>query len=44
MGLQSLGFSHGFERLHYMLEGAWDGQQLSHKFKKVGALRLAFLH
>jgi pimeloyl-ACP methyl ester carboxylesterase len=34
LGLQCLGFSHGFERLHYMLEGAWDGQQLSHKFKK----------
>lgn len=35
LGLQSLGFSHGFERLHYLLEAAWDGDELSHKFKKV---------
>ncbi|KAI7844714.1 hypothetical protein COHA_001802 [Chlorella ohadii] len=34
LGLQALGFSHGFERLHYLLESAWDGQQLSQKFKK----------
>ena len=36
LGLQALGFSHGFERLHYLLESAWDGEVLSHKFKKVG--------
>ncbi len=35
LGLQALGFSHGFERLHYLLESAWDGQQLSQKFKKA---------
>ena len=35
VGLQSLGFSHGFERLHYLLENAFDGEHLSHKFKKV---------
>ncbi|KAL4424352.1 hypothetical protein ABPG75_001653 [Micractinium tetrahymenae] len=34
LGLQALGFSHGFERLHYLLEAAWDGEELSHKFKK----------
>lgn len=35
LGLQALGFSHGFERLHYLLEGAWDGEALSHKLKKA---------
>ncbi|EFN50920.1 hypothetical protein CHLNCDRAFT_141711 [Chlorella variabilis] len=34
LGLQTLGFSHGFERLHYLLETAFDGDMLSHKFKK----------
>ncbi|KAL4859014.1 Proton/sulfate cotransporter 2 [Chlorella vulgaris] len=34
LGLQTLGFSHGFERLHYLIECAWDGDSLSHKFKK----------
>lgn len=34
LGLQALGFAHGFERLHYALEGAWDGEELSLKFKK----------
>ncbi|PSC70862.1 Proline iminopeptidase [Micractinium conductrix] len=34
VGLQALGFSHGFERLHYLLESAWDGDHISHKFMK----------
>lgn len=38
LGLQALGFSHGFERLHYLVESAWDGDAISHKFKKVAAV------
>jgi pimeloyl-ACP methyl ester carboxylesterase len=34
LGLSSLGFAHGFERLHYLLEAAFDGDALSHKFLK----------
>ena len=36
LGLGGLGFSLGFERLHYMLDTAFDGDQLSHRFMKVG--------
>ncbi|GAB4821662.1 hypothetical protein N2152v2_008708 [Parachlorella kessleri] len=34
LGLGGLGFSLGFERLHYMLDTAFDGDQLSHRFMK----------
>jgi pimeloyl-ACP methyl ester carboxylesterase len=34
LGLSALGFSHGFERLHYLLENPFDGDELSFKFKK----------
>lgn len=34
LGLHALGFSAGLERLHYLLEGALEGGQLSYKFKK----------
>lgn len=34
LGLSSLGFSHGLERLHYLVEGAWDGDRLSLRFRK----------
>ncbi|KDD75609.1 hypothetical protein H632_c594p1, partial [Helicosporidium sp. ATCC 50920] len=34
LGLSALGFSHGFERLHYLLEQAWDGSRLSLRFCK----------
>lgn len=35
LGLAGLGFSQGFERLHYLLDTAFDGDQLSHRFKKA---------
>jgi len=35
LGLATLGFSGGFERLHYMLATAFDGDKLSFKFKKA---------
>lgn len=35
LGLAGLGFSQGFERLHYLLDIAFDGEQLSHRFKKA---------
>ena len=35
LGLQGLGSSGGFERLHYLLESAFDGDDLSMAFKKV---------
>ena len=35
LGLSALGFSTGFEQLHYMFEGAFDGDDLSLKFLKV---------
>lgn len=35
MGLQGLGSSGGFERLHYLLETAFDGPDLSMAFMKV---------
>ena len=34
LGLGALGFSHGFERLHYLLEAAFDGGRLSLRFRK----------
>ena len=43
VGLQALGFSHGFERLHYLLESAWDGDHISHKFMKASR-RAPFRH
>lgn len=36
LGLAGLGFSQGFERLHYLLDAAFEGDQLSYRFKKVG--------
>lgn len=38
LGLQGLGSSGGFERLHYLLETAFDGPDLSMSFMKVGLL------
>lgn len=35
LGLSALGFSTGFEQLHYMFESAFDGDRLSPKFLKV---------
>ncbi len=35
LGLQGLGSSGGFERLHYLLESAFDGPDLSMAFMKV---------
>lgn len=35
LGLHSMGFSTGFERLHYLFEGSFDGPELSRKFLKV---------
>ena len=35
LGLQGLGSSGGFERLHYLLEMAFDGPDLSMAFMKV---------
>lgn len=40
MGLAGLGFSLGFERLHYVLENAFDGDELSYRFKKVNLVRV----
>ncbi|KAL6766366.1 hypothetical protein ACKKBG_A35750 [Auxenochlorella protothecoides x Auxenochlorella symbiontica] len=34
LGLHSMGFSTGFERLHYLFEGSFDGPELSRKFLK----------
>jgi hypothetical protein len=34
LGLSALGFSHGLERLHYLLDAAFDGGVLAHKFLK----------
>lgn len=38
LGLQGLGTSGGFERLHYLLESAFDGPDLSMAFMKVTLL------
>lgn len=38
LGLTGLGQGTGFERLHYLLERAFDGDELSYAFKKVGIL------
>jgi hypothetical protein len=43
LGLSCLGFSGGFERLHYMLEGAFDGpDSLSRKFLKEFDATMSF--
>ncbi len=34
-GAAGLGSGGGFERLHYLLERAWDGEDLSYSFLKV---------
>ena len=44
LGLQGLGSSGGFERLHYLLEAAFDGEDLSMAFMKVMPMTVNFLH
>ena len=34
--VSGLGSAGGFERLHYLLEHAWDGPELGYAFLKVG--------
>lgn len=41
LGLSGLGSGGGFERLHYLLERAFDGRDISLVFLRVQALRTA---